>query len=195
MGSLTYILKHLRHNWIRTGSTVAAMAVCIFLFVVLQTFLAAVNFSLQSASDVRLVTRHAVSLVFQLPLSYRERIKTVPGVESVAYANWFGGVYQDPKNFFANFAIDAEPYLAMYPEYIMPPEDYRAFLKDRRGAVVGRGRRSDRWHRLHAQRCLRLGIASFAGQLRCLQRHRYECAGDRAHNEHELLGRGLRVFR
>ena len=138
MGSLTYILKHLRHNWIRTGSTVAAMAVCIFLFVVLQTFLAAVNFSLESASDVRLVTRHAVSLVFQLPLSYRERIKTIPGVEAVAYANWFGGVYQDPKNFFANFAIDGEPYLAMYPEYIIPPDELRAFVKDRRGAVVGR---------------------------------------------------------
>jgi len=138
VGTLTYILKHLRHNWIRTGSTVAAMAVCIFLFVVLQTFLAAVDFGMRSASDVRLVTRNAISLVFNLPLSYRDRIRTVPGVESVAYANWFGGVYKDPKNFFANFAVDAETYLAMYPEYVVPPDDYRAFLKDRRGAIAGR---------------------------------------------------------
>ncbi len=138
MRYLPYVLKHLRASWIRTGSTVLAMAVCIFLFVTLQTFLAAIDAGLESASDRRLVTRNAVSLVFNLPLWYGERIRSVPGVRGVAYASWFGGVYQDPKNFFPNFAIDAERYLAMYPEYRIPTDQLRAFLRDRRGAVVGR---------------------------------------------------------
>jgi putative ABC transport system permease protein len=136
---LPYVLKHLRRNWIRTGSTVVGMAVCIFLFCTLQTLLAAINYSLQSASASRLWTRNSVSLVFNLPLSYKPRVESVPGVRRVATASWFGGVYQDPKNFFANFAVDVEPYLLMYPEYIIPEDQRQALLADRRGALVGRG--------------------------------------------------------
>ncbi|NJN64656.1 MAG: FtsX-like permease family protein [Acidobacteria bacterium] len=135
---LPYILKHLRHNWVRTGSTVAAMTVCIFLFIVLRTLLAAIDAGLASSSDQRLITRHYVSLIFNLPISYEDRIRTVDGVELISQSNWFGGVYKDPKNFFPNFAVDPETYFAAYPEYVMKPEDYRAFLRDRRGAVVGR---------------------------------------------------------
>ena len=138
MKYLPYILKHLRRNWIRTTSTVLGMAVCIFLFCTLQTILAAIDYSLQSASASRLWTRHAVSLVFNLPLSYEPRIQGVAGVTRVATASWFGGVYQDPKNFFANFAVDADDYLAMYPECRIREEDRRAFLADRRGALVGK---------------------------------------------------------
>jgi putative ABC transport system permease protein len=139
MRYLPYILKHLRKNWIRTSSTVLGMAVCIFLICVLQTVLAAINFSLESASAERLWTRHSVSLVFPLPLSYKPRIAAVPGVRRVANASWFGGIYQDRKNFFANFAVDAEDYLDMSPELIVPADQRAAFLADRRGALVGRG--------------------------------------------------------
>jgi putative ABC transport system permease protein len=139
MKYLPYILKHLRRNWIRTSSTVLGMAVCIFLFCTLQTILMAIDYSLQSASAQRLWTRHAVSLVFQMPLSYKARIASVPGVRHVATANWFQGVYKDRKNFFANFAVDAEDYLAVYPELEIPPDQRAAFLADRRGALVGRG--------------------------------------------------------
>jgi len=139
MKYLPYILKHLRRNWIRTSSTVLGMAVCIFLFATLQTVLAALNYSIQSASAKRLWTRHAVSLVFDLPLTYKARIASVPGVQRVATASWFGGVYQDPKNFFANFAVDAETYLDIYSELIVPPDQRAAFLGDRRAAMVGRG--------------------------------------------------------
>src|SRR5262245_26775377 len=139
MKYLPYILKHLRKNWIRTSSTVLGMAVCIFLFCTLQTILAAIDFSLQSASGQRLWTRHAVSLIFQVPLSYKARIASIPGVVRVATANWFQGVYQDRKNFFANFAVDAEDYLAIYPEFEIPSDQRAAFLADRRGALIGRG--------------------------------------------------------
>ncbi len=138
MRFLPYILKHLRHNWIRTASTVLAMAVCIFLFCVLQTVIGAINFGLKSASDKRLVTRHSVSLVFNLPLYYKERVGSASGVKRVAAANWFGGVYKDPKNFFPNFAINGPSYLDMYPEYLLPAEQRDAFLRDLRGCVVGR---------------------------------------------------------
>ncbi|MCU0223655.1 MAG: ABC transporter permease [Acidobacteria bacterium] len=138
MRFLPYILKHLRHNWFRTALTVLAMALCIFLFCVLETAIDAINSSTESASDKRLIARHAVSLVFNLPIYYGPRIAAVPGVRRVAGANWFGGIYQDRKNFFPNFAIDAEPYLAIYPEYILPPEQRDAFLRDPRGAIVGR---------------------------------------------------------
>ena len=106
MKYLPYILKHLRRNWIRTTSTVARHG--------------GVHLPVLHAADrprrhrlqpperqrARLWTRHAVSLSSTLPLSYKERIAAVPGVQRVANATWFNGIYQDPKNFFANFAVD-----------------------------------------------------------------------------------------
>jgi putative ABC transport system permease protein len=141
MKYLPFILRHLKRNWIRTTLTVAAMAVCIFLFCTLRTFVEAVTYNLRSANASRLVSRHAVSLVFNLPIAYRERIAALPGVKSVARVNWFGGTRRpnDFTDFFPNFAVDAETYLAMYPEYIVPEEQKRAFLGDLRGCVVGRG--------------------------------------------------------
>jgi len=140
MKFLPFILKHLRRNWIRTLSTVIAMAVCIFLFCTLQTVIEAVNWGLKSANASRIVTRHAVSLVYGLPLKYKEQIKRVEGVKNVASSNWFFGFRgstPDYKNFFANFAIDGEEYLAMYPEFVLTPEEKKSFLQDRRGCIVG----------------------------------------------------------
>jgi putative ABC transport system permease protein len=139
MKFLPYILKHLRRNWIRTLSTVAAMAICIFLICTLRTFIEAVNYNLQSANASRLVTRHAVSLVFNLPISYKQRIQTVPGVKSVFASNWFGGTkHGDFKDFFPNLAVEAEPFLAMYPEYMLPEDQKQAWLQDMRGCIVGK---------------------------------------------------------
>jgi len=139
MKFLPYVLKHLKRNWVRTLSTIAAMAICIFLICTLRTFIEAVNYNLQSANASRLVTRHAVSLVFNLPLSYKQRIETVPGVKSVFATNWFGGTRNnDFKNFFPNLAVEAEPFLAMYPEYILPEDQKQAWLQDMRGCIVGK---------------------------------------------------------
>jgi putative ABC transport system permease protein len=153
MKFLPYLLKHLRRNWIRTGSTVVAMAVCIFLFCTLQTVLAEVNNLLEGTSANRLITRHAVSLVFNLPLAYANRIASVPGVKGVATTAWFGGSLPAKKegqaekgsesttdwsNFFPNMAIDAEPYFKMYPEYVVKPDEWQAFMGDMQGAIIGR---------------------------------------------------------
>jgi putative ABC transport system permease protein len=155
MKFIPFILKHLRRNWVRTTSTVLAMALCIFLFCTLQSVLAAVDGLLESASANRLVTRHSVSLVFDLPLAYGARIQSVPGVKRVAVTTWFGGSLPTKKegkeeaeaseatttdwsNFFPNMAVQAEPFLAMYPEYEISKDEYQAFMADRRGAVIGR---------------------------------------------------------
>jgi putative ABC transport system permease protein len=137
MKYLPYILHHLRRNWIRTGSTILAMSLCIFLFCTLQTFSAAVSWGLKSASASRLVTRHAVSLIFRLPVNYEAKIAAIPGVRSVAIRSFFGGIYRDPKNFFSNLAIEADPYLAMSPEFVLAPDQKQAFMDDMRGCIVG----------------------------------------------------------
>ena len=153
MKFLPFVLKHLRRNWIRTLSTVVAMAICIFLFCTLQTVLAEINGLLASSSANRLIARNAVSLVFSLPLSYAQRIAGVPGVKRVATTAWFGGslpakkegkaddgaeATTDWSNFFPNMAVDAEPYFAMYPEFEVPPDQWKEFMGDMQGAIIGK---------------------------------------------------------
>ena len=136
---MPFILKHLGRNWIRTGSTAAAIAVCIFLFCTLQTFVASLHGSLNQGA-VRLVTSNNVSRFVSLPNTYEERIAAVPGVERVAAANYFGGMrdVNNPDSEFANFAIEAENFLAMYPEYMLTDAEKKAFLGDQHGCIIGR---------------------------------------------------------
>lgn len=132
------VLKHLRKNWIRTLSTVLAMSVCIFLFCVLQTVIAAVNFGLTAGNTNRLVTRDYVSLANLLPMTYQQKIAAIPGVKDTVIVSWFGGIYRDPKNFFANFAVQPEAFLRIYPEIMLPPEQKEKWLSDTRGCIIGR---------------------------------------------------------
>jgi putative ABC transport system permease protein len=132
------ILKHLRKNWLRTLSTVLAMSVCIFLFCTLRTVVEAVEFGLHAGNAGRLVTRHYVSLVFPLPQNYEARVAAMPGVVEVSKMAWFGGVYRDPKNFFANFGVEPKNFLDIYPEIMLPADQKEKWLGDVRGAIVGR---------------------------------------------------------
>lgn len=126
----------LRHK-LRSLLTVSGLFVAILAFGMLQTVIDAWYAGAAAASQSRLVTRNAISLVFPLPLSYEGRIRSVDGVRVVARSNWFGGVYQEPKNFFPQFAISPN-YLDLYPEFILPEEERQAWLRDRKGALVGR---------------------------------------------------------
>ncbi len=143
MKYLPYVLRHLLRNRVRTLSTLFGMALCIFLICTLRTVLGAMDASLRSARPDRLVARHAVSVVFPLPDAYRSRIAAIPGIKRVSESIWFGGLpgsgsSQDFANFFANFAVEPEPYFAMYPEYAVSPDQWVAFLADRRGAIIGK---------------------------------------------------------
>ncbi len=138
MNSLKLILRNALRHKLRTGLTVVGLIVAVLAFGLLQTVVDAWYAGANSAAPNRLVTRNAISLVFPMPLHYREKIRAIPGVRGVAPFNWFGGYYQDPKNFFAQFAVDPLPFLAMYPEYRIAEDELRAFLRDRKGAIIGR---------------------------------------------------------
>jgi putative ABC transport system permease protein len=139
MRYLPFVLCHLRHSWFRTTSTVLAMAVCVFLFCTLQTILVAIRWELRSANATRLVVRNAVSLFYSLPLTYKERIRAIPGVRNVATSSFWLLAFGESADFFRHpaHAIDAEEYLAIYPEYALSPGEKQAFLHDRRGCIVG----------------------------------------------------------
>ena len=125
-----------RHK-LRTLLTITGIAIAILSFGLLSTVVSAWYAGVNASSATRLISRNAISLVFSLPISYKDRIRQVDGVKGVSYANWFGGVYITEKNFFPNFAIEPATYLAMYPEYVLPDNQLSDFLRDRKGCVAG----------------------------------------------------------
>lgn len=145
MHTLKLIFKNAFRHKLRTFLTVLGVTVAILSFGLLRTVISAWYAGVEASSASRLVARNAVSLVFPLPLSYKEKIRQVEGVKSVSYGTWFGGIYIDEKNFFANYAMEPKTYLAMYPEIIIPPDQMASFLRDRKGAVAG-SKLAERFH-------------------------------------------------
>jgi len=131
------ILANLGRKKVRTILTVGSFFVAFFLFGVLATLNFTFGMGTEVASAERLAVINKVSLIQPLPEAYKDQIAALPGVTLVTHANWFGGVYQDPKNFIAQFAVEPESWHAMYKEFKVPPEQWKAFLEDRQGAVVG----------------------------------------------------------
>jgi putative ABC transport system permease protein len=138
MHSCRLILRNALRHKLRSSLTVFGIVVATLAFGLLQTVIKAWYAGADAASNTTLVTRNATSLVFALPLSYAAKIRAVDGVARVAYANWFGGIYQDPKNFFPQLAISGASYLDIYPDFLLPEDQRDAFLRDRKGALVGR---------------------------------------------------------
>lgn len=133
------LLANLFRRRIRTALTIGSFAVALFLFGILAVVRGAFEQGVDVAGVDRLVIVNRVSLIQPLPFAYRDRVLRIPGVLQVSFANWFGGVYQDEKNFFPQFAIDAEHYRDLFPEFVIPEEQWQAFLADKEGAVVGVG--------------------------------------------------------
>src|SRR5436190_3353410 len=132
------VLRNAFRHRLRTTLTVIGIIVAITAFGLLRTIVDAWYAGANASSSARLVTRSSVSLVFSLPLNYAPKIRQVPGVSSVAWANWFGGVYVSERNFFPQFAISGGSYLDVYPEFLLPDAERKAFLADRVGAIAGR---------------------------------------------------------
>jgi putative ABC transport system permease protein len=137
MKVLPLLFANLRRKKIRTMLTIGSFAVALFLF----GLLGAIRYGFRQGVDIagadRLVVIGRTSMIQPLPLPYKERLKHTPGVKDVAHATWFGGVYQDPKNFFAQFAIVPDDWIRMYPEFVVPEDQWKAFKADRQGCVVG----------------------------------------------------------
>lgn len=138
MRFLPLVWSNLMRKKLRTLLTLLSITVAFVLFGYLAAIRIGFNAGVEVAGIDRLITRHRVSITELLPFSYRDRIASVPGVEAVVYQTWFGGVYQDPKNFFAQMPVEPEPFLRMFPEYLLPEEQKLAWLRTRTGAIVGR---------------------------------------------------------
>ena len=131
------ILANLFRKKARLFLTIGSFAVALFLF----AFLSVVNDAFGRGADVagadRLVIINRTSIINTIPLSYRDQILRVPGVKYITHNNWFGGVYQDEKNFFPQFVIDPDNQRQVFPELLVPDDQWNTFLKDRDGAIVG----------------------------------------------------------
>jgi putative ABC transport system permease protein len=139
------IFANLFRKKVRLILTIGSFAVALFLF----AFLAVVKDAFGRGADVagadRLVIINRTSIINPIPLSYRDKILRISGVKVVTHNNWFGGIYQDEKNFFPQFVIDPENQRQVFPELVVPDDQWNAFLKDRQGAVVG-ARTAERFH-------------------------------------------------
>ena len=137
MKFLPLLWSSLWRKKIRTIFTLLSIFIAFLLFGLLMTIRGAFSFGVEIAGIDRLVLIHKVSLIMPLPVSYLARLNTTEGVTMATHNTWFGGVYQDPANFFAQIAVEPEPFMKLYPEYQVPPEQMKAWLADRQGVMVG----------------------------------------------------------
>jgi putative ABC transport system permease protein len=135
---LPLLLGNFRRHRVRVALTLGSFAVALFLFCVLIAIRGAFNQGVEAAGADRILVVNKVSLIQPLPLAYRDRVARVPGVKDLTFAHWFGGVYQDEKNFFPQFAVDHTTWRQMYTEFRVPEEQWRALAADKAGAVVGK---------------------------------------------------------
>jgi len=138
MKFIVLITSNLRRKKLRTSLTVLSIFVAFVLFGLLCVIRNALTAGVTMAGADRLRTRHKVSIIQLLPESYEARIARIPGVSLVVHQTWFGGIYQDPKNFFMNMPVRPEPFLQMFPEFVLTDAQKQAWFKNRTGAIVGR---------------------------------------------------------
>jgi putative ABC transport system permease protein len=139
MKFLPLVLANLRRHTLRTVLTTFSVALALFLFASLRTVVTTLTAGAQVSSASRLIVQNSTAFVIPLPMSYAARLKAQPHVTDVTWANWFGGKYGDGKRFFAQFAVDPETYLKMYPEIQISDDQKAAFLRERGSAIVGEG--------------------------------------------------------
>jgi len=133
------VFSSLKRKKLRTLLTMLSIMVAFILFGYLTAIRQAFDAGVEVAGADRLIVRHKVSIIQLLPESYEEKIERVEGVDNAAHSTWFGGIYQEPKNFFAQMPMEPEELFDMFPEYIISDEQKAAWLETRSGALVGRG--------------------------------------------------------
>jgi putative ABC transport system permease protein len=138
MKYLHIVWSNLKRKKLRTSLTLLSILVAFILFGFLSAIQQALVGGVALAGADRLIVRHKVSIIQMLPESYKARMERIPGVALVTHQTWFGGIYQDPRNFFMQNPVVPEEFLAMFPEFVLPPEQKQAWLATRTGAIVGR---------------------------------------------------------
>jgi putative ABC transport system permease protein len=137
MNILSLVFKNSMRHRLRTVLTICGVAVAILAFGLLRTVVTAWNLGVKTAAPDRLVTRSKISITFSLPLAQKSKIERIPGVAGVTHCSWFGGIYKDPKNFFAQIALEGPETFAFFPEYLVDPAAMEAFTNERNAAIVG----------------------------------------------------------
>jgi len=139
MKYLTLIFSSLKRKKLRTSLTILSIMVAFILFGYLTAIRQAFDAGVEVAGADRLIVRHKVSIIQMLPQSYESKIEAIDGVDNATHSTWFGGIYQEPKNFFAQMPIEPEELFDMFPEFVISDEHKAAWLATRSGAMVGRG--------------------------------------------------------
>ena len=139
------IWGNLMRKKLRTSLTLLTIMVAFVLFGMLCAIKQALVGGVELAGADRLIVRHKVSIIQLLPESYKARMERIPGVALEAPQTWIGGIYQDPKNFFMQCPVEPVEFMKMFPEFLLPPEQMKAWLATRTGAIVGRNT-ADRFH-------------------------------------------------
>ena len=138
MQILKLLLKNSFRHKLRTSLTVFGIMIAILAFGLLRTVVSAWYAGVEASSATRLITRNSISIIFFLPLSYKEKIRQIPGVKNISYSCWFGGIYISEKNFIPNFAVDAKTVFELWPEFVLTEKQKNDFLHDRKACVAGR---------------------------------------------------------
>jgi putative ABC transport system permease protein len=137
MELLRLMLRNSLRHKLRSVLTILGIGVAVMAFALLRTVVTAWHAGVEASAANRLISRHAVSFVFPLPLAYRDRIARVPGVNKVTYAIWFSGVYVDKNQFFARLGVDSETFFEVYPEFLIDKEQFEVFKRERNAAIIG----------------------------------------------------------
>jgi len=136
---LYLVWSNLKRRKLRTILTLLSIMVAFLLFGYLGAIRQAFSQGVDVAGADRLIVRHKVSIIQLLTESYESRIEQIPGVANATHSTWFGGIYQEPKNFFAQIVVNQEEFLDLYPEYLVSEEHLAAWQATRNGVLAGRG--------------------------------------------------------
>jgi putative ABC transport system permease protein len=137
---LNLVLKNALRHKLRTILTILGIAIAVAAFGFIRTIVTAWSAGVEASAENRMITRHAVSFILPLPYAYRDQIAGIQGVSEISYANWFGGTYKDAsdwKNFFPRMAVDPETFFSLYPEFILRPDQFETFKRERNSCIVG----------------------------------------------------------
>jgi putative ABC transport system permease protein len=145
MKFLPLIWSNLKRKKLRTFLTLLSILVAFVLFGLLSAIKEALTGGISLDGANRLVVQHKVSLILLLPESYKARMEHIPGVDLATHQTWFGGIYQDPKNFFMQNPVVPDEFLNIYPEYLLPADQLKVWKETRTGAIVGR-KTADKFH-------------------------------------------------
>lgn len=137
MKLLKLLLKNVFRHKLRSILTIAGISIAVIAFGLLRTVVTAWNVGVDAAAADRLITRQAVSFIFPLPYSYKEKIESVPGVSKVSFSIWFQGVYKDKNQFFARIGVEPETIFDVMPEFLITRQEKETFIKEKNSCVIG----------------------------------------------------------